>query len=103
MKEAFVLIGFFVILLGLLYQVLKSVLGPANAFLAATATTVLLILGMFGMREGINHDTTFDWLRVYGAMRVRPQDSWSSASTFEFSPGNYSTYELKGHMYGSIN
>lgn len=106
MEETFVLLGFFVLLLGLLYQVLKSFLVPANAFLAATATTVLLILGMFGIREGINYETNFNRMRLDGAVRIRPKDNWDSATTIEFTPNSgysgYGDYILDGKMKGTL-
>jgi len=112
-----VLLGFFVVLLGLFFQIFKSFFVPANAFLLAAATTVLIITGAFGIREGITYDTTFTDMKIYGGMRMRQKDNWDSATSIEFTPKDFSrssnyyynsyntyydTYKLNGNMTGTI-
>lgn len=74
MNENAVLFGFFTVLLALLFQIFKSFLNPANAFLLATCLTVLIVFGGVGLREGINQDTTFSNFILNGQMRLRPRD-----------------------------
>ena len=74
MHQIFVLLGFFTVLVALLFKIFLSVLAPASAFLAATAVTTALVLGKYGLSEGINHETNFTALTMNGSVRMRPRD-----------------------------
>lgn len=103
MHQVLVLLGFYTIILTLLFQVSSSVLNPAMAFLVAAAVTTVIVLGLVGLTEGLVHDTNFDSLKVYGSVRIRPKDNFDSSSLLEFTPKSDQVYSLTGRAFGTIN
>jgi len=103
MHQTIVLLGFFTVLLALIFKIFLSVLAPATAFLAATATSTVIVLGMYGVREGMPYDVHFDNLKMYGSVRARPRDSYYNSYIYDFQPYNDGqAYRLDGHSYGNI-
>jgi hypothetical protein len=103
MNQLYVLLGFFTVLLAILFQIMNSLFGPQAAFLAAAAATVLIVLGTVGITEGLSHDTNFDDLKLHGSVRIRPKDNYEDSTLFEFSPNSSEIYSITGRMHGTIN
>lgn len=103
MNHQYVLLGFFTVILAILFQLFQSMMTPAYAFIAAVLATTLIVLGLLGLREGISHDTHFDALQMRGAVRIRPRGDYNDSTLFEFTPDNNTTYSITGRAYGSIN
>ena len=103
MHQIFVLLGFFTVLLALLFKIVSSVLAPATAFLVATAVTTVLVLGKYGLSEGINHETNFTGLTMNGKFRMRPRDLTVATNSSDLSV-LYELYDTKldGRATGAI-
>jgi len=103
MNQTLVLLGFFTVLLALLFKIVSSILSPELAFVVAIATTTLLVLGMYGLSEGINHDTNFTALTMNGQVRLRPRDLTVAPNTSDLSVLiDLNNTKLDGRSYGSI-
>jgi hypothetical protein len=103
MHQTYTLLGFFTVILAIFFQIMKSVLDPGAAFLAAVAITIFIVLGTVGITEGLAHDTHFEDLKLYGSVRIRPKDNYEDSTLFEFSPKADEVYSVTGRAHGTIN
>ena len=103
MHQTYILLGFYTVLLAIIYQIMKSLVAPEAAFLTAAAVTTGIFFSIIGVTEGLSHDTHFDALQISGSVRVRPNDNFDQSTLLEFSATPNQIYSITGRTYGSIN
>ena len=98
MKGLVVVLMLFTVVFWSVFQIGKSYFSGFPAFLIASVVTVCVALGIIvpiGMKEGLNHDTTFANLMVDGQLRTTPTNSSLMDLTF-------TGWRLNGRTYGSV-
>jgi len=89
MKDTFVLLGLFTLMLGFAYAVLSSILPPAIAFLVGAVVVATVAIALFGLREGLNYDNNLVNMNITGNMITSPTQWDGSNWTY---PNYYNYY-----------
>ena len=103
MHQTYTLLGFFTVILAIIFQITKSFFSAATAFLVATVLTLIIVLGTVGITEGLAHDTKFDNLKINGSVRIRPKDNFEDSTLFQFTTNTNEVYTVNGRAHGTIN
>jgi len=103
MHQTYTLLGFFTVILAIIFQITKSFVSAASAFLLATVVTLVIVFGTVGITEGLAHDTKFEDLKILGSVRIRPKDNFDDSTLFQFTTNANEVYTINGRAHGTIN